>query len=79
MPESAGRSLIMAIHILIDAGIKENQIIFINIIYCSEGLQALVKSFPSVKIVMVCIDEYLNKEKFIFPGLEDYSDRYFNT
>ena len=79
MPESAGRSLIMAIHILIDAGIKENQIIFINIIYCPEGLQALVKSFPSVKIITACIDECLNEKKFIDLGLGDYGNRYFNT
>ena len=69
----------MAIYILIDAGIKENQIIFMNIIYCLEGLQALVKSFPSAKIITAYIDECLNEEKFIILELEDYGDKYFNT
>lgn len=77
---ATGGSATMAINVLInDYGIKQNQIIFMNVICCPEGLNALATTFPNVKIVTACIDECLNDEKFIVPGLGDYGDRFFNT
>jgi uracil phosphoribosyltransferase len=37
------------------------------------------EAYPNVRIVTVAVDERLNEEKFIFPGLGDYGDRFFNT
>jgi uracil phosphoribosyltransferase len=48
-------------------------------ICCPEGLVAVATAFPQIKIVTACIDDGLNKEKFIIPGLGDYGDRFFNT
>jgi len=59
--------------------IPPSKIIFCNMICAPEGLQAMAKAYPDVKIVTACIDECLNAEKFIVPGLGDFGDRYFNT
>ena len=59
--------------------VKKDRIIFANMITCPEGLQAMAESYPEVKIVTACIDEGLNEDKYIVPGLGDYGDRFFNT
>jgi uracil phosphoribosyltransferase len=55
------------------------KIIFANMICAPEGVQVLTKAYPQVKIVTACVDERLNQDKFIVPGLGDYGDRFFNT
>jgi len=60
-------------------GVKTENIIFANMICCPEGLKAMATAHPEIKIVTACIDEKLNEEKYIVPGLGDYGDRFFNT
>ena len=76
---ATGGSAICAIQALSERGVQTKQIIFANMISCPEGLKALAEAYPEVKIVTACIDECLNEDKFIVPGLGDYGDRFFNT
>ena len=77
---ATGGSAIMALKVLVeDYGVDPTKIIFANMICAPEGLQRMEKEFPAVKVVTACIDECLNDEKFIVPGLGDYGDRFFNT
>lgn len=39
----------------------------------------MASAHPEIKIVTACVDECLNEQKYIVPGLGDYGDRYFNT
>jgi uracil phosphoribosyltransferase len=59
--------------------VKPHRIIFANMICAPEGVDAIHKVYPKVKIVTACVDEALNAHKFISPGLGDYGDRFFNT
>jgi uracil phosphoribosyltransferase len=59
--------------------VDPEKIIFANMICAPEGLRAMAEAYPQVKIVTACVDECLNAEKFIVPGLGDYGDRFFNT
>jgi uracil phosphoribosyltransferase len=59
--------------------VKTDRIIFANMITCPEGLKAMAKDYPEIKIVSACIDEKLNEDCYIVPGLGDYGDRFFNT
>lgn len=52
---------------------------FLNLICAPEGLQALAKEYPEVKVITGAIDESLNEDMFIVPGLGDYGDRYYQT
>lgn len=76
---ATGGSAVKAIQTLIDHGVDPANILFANMICAPEGLKVMAEKYPMVKIVTVCVDEFLNSEKYIVPGLGDYGDRYFNT
>jgi uracil phosphoribosyltransferase len=44
-----------------------------------EGIQALVDVHPDVDLVIGMIDEKLNKNGYILPGLGDAGDKIFGT
>ena len=52
---------------------------FISLISAPEGLKRLEKKFPDVHVITSAIDEKLNDDAFIVPGLGDAGDRYFGT
>lgn len=74
---ATGGSLCDAIEVVKHKGAKE--IITLNIIASPEGIDAVEKAHPDVKIVIAQIDEKLNENKFIIPGLGDAGDRAYNT
>lgn len=52
---------------------------FISLISAPEGLQKLAEEHPDVHTITAAIDEKLNDDAFIVPGLGDAGDRYFGT
>jgi uracil phosphoribosyltransferase len=76
---ATGGSCKMAIESLIQAGVQPEKIIYLNVIACPEGLRALNVAYPMVRIISAMVDDGMNEEKYIVPGLGDYGDRYFNT
>ena len=49
------------------------------IVAAPEGIQLLQENYPDVVIYVAAIDEKLNSQKYIYPGLGDFGDRYFGT
>jgi uracil phosphoribosyltransferase len=77
---ATGGSASKAIDLLIRGhGVREDRIIFLNVVSCPEGLRALAQRFPRVRIVTSAVDNGLNEHKYILPGLGDFGDRYFGT
>lgn len=77
---ATGGSAVTALKVLVDDyNVNPERIIFANLICAPEGLKRLAQEYPVVKIVTACIDDGLNEEKFIVPGLGDFGDRFFNT
>lgn len=74
---ATGGSAIDAIELLKSKGVKK--IKFLCIIAAPEGLEVVTKEHPDVKIYCACIDEKLNENKYIVPGLGDAGDRIFGT
>ncbi|GLE05134.1 hypothetical protein PINS_up014122 [Pythium insidiosum] len=72
-------SVLLAIKTLIEAGVEEHKIVFVNVISCPEGINTLLGAHPKVRVVTAAVDRGLNEHKYIVPGLGDYGDRYFNT
>lgn len=68
-----------ASQVLKEAGVKEENILFLNLVSCPEGIRALHAAAPAVKIVTAAVDPTLNEHKYIVPGLGDFGDRYFGT
>lgn len=74
---ATGGSAIDAIDILKEKGVKK--IKFLCVIAAPEGIKAVNKKHPDVQIYCACIDECLNENKYIVPGLGDAGDRIFGT
>ncbi len=74
---ATGGSAIMACNALADWGVPE--IKMLSIISAPEGIDRLDKECPDVEIHTCKIDERLNENNFIVPGLGDAGDRIFNT
>ena len=50
-----------------------------NIIGCPEGVKVIQEEHPDVDIYVASMDECLNENKYIVPGLGDAGDRIFGT
>ena len=74
---ATGGSTAAAIDVLKEAGAKK--IVVVCIVTCPEGLQAVETAHPDVKIYTASIDDRLNENKYIVPGLGDAGDRLFGT
>ena len=74
---ATGGSAIDAIGYLKDQGAKT--IRFMCLIAAPEGVEALHKEHPDVPIITASIDEKLNEDAYIIPGLGDAGDRIFGT
>lgn len=74
---ATGGSAIAAISRLKETGISD--IRFIGLIAAPEGIAALRAAHPDVKIWMAAIDERLNEQGYIVPGLGDAGDRIMDT
>lgn len=74
---ATGGSAAAAVQMLKNDGAKD--IIFISIISAPEGLKKLSDAHPDIKIYTSAVDETLNENAYIVPGLGDAGDRIFNT
>ena len=74
---ATGGSAIDTIKNLKDRGV--NNVKFLCIIAAPEGLKRVTETYPDVKIYCAHIDERLNENKYIVPGLGDAGDRIFGT
>lgn len=55
------------------------KILFMCLISAPEGIRLLLETYPDIQIVTAAIDEKLNEDAFIVPGLGDAGDRIFGT
>jgi uracil phosphoribosyltransferase len=74
---ATGNSTVKAIEILKSKGAKH--IIFVGIVGSPEGVKRLREYDPNVMIYLAALDEKLNKNGYIVPGLGDAGDRLFGT
>ena len=52
---------------------------FMGIIAAPEGIEAFTKAHPDVNVYVAALDEKLNENGYIVPGLGDAGDRIFGT
>jgi uracil phosphoribosyltransferase len=76
---ATGGSATAAIEILLNKGVKEENILFLNFVSCVDGIDIMLKKFPKMKIITSKVDPYLLPNKYIAPGLGDFGDRYYGT
>jgi uracil phosphoribosyltransferase len=76
---ATGGSAVAAVSVMLDAGVPQDHITFVNLIAAPEGVRTLLGKFPHVQAVCGMVDESLNSHKYIVPGIGDFGDRYFGT
>ena len=74
---ATGGSAVAAIDMIKKRGGKK--IKFMCLIAAPEGIAALTKAHPDVEIYCAHVDEKLNENGYILPGLGDAGDRIFGT
>lgn len=74
---ATGGSAVAAITKLKNSGV--NSIKYMCIIAAPEGMKALTQAHPDVEIYCAALDEGLNENGYIVPGLGDAGDRLFGT
>ena len=74
---ATGGSAIAAIDFIKRRGCK--RITLMCLVGCPEGIDALQKAHPDVDLYIAAIDDHLNENKYIVPGLGDAGDRLFGT
>ncbi len=74
---ATGGSTVAAIELLKESG--AGKIVVVCIVTCPEGLQLVEQLHPDVPVYAAAIDDHLNDDKYIVPGLGDAGDRLFGT
>jgi len=68
---ATGGSACMAVRELVRAGVAEERIVFLCVVACPEGLAAIAAAHPRVRVVCAAVDDGLNAQRYIVPGLGD--------
>ena len=74
---ATGGSSIAAIQFLKDRGCKNIRLM--SLIGAPVGIEAVQKAHPDVDIYIAAVDQCLNENAYIVPGLGDAGDRLFGT
>jgi uracil phosphoribosyltransferase len=74
---ATGGSAVATVDILKNWGVTK--IKFVGLIAAPEGIKRLHDAHPDVPIHIAAVDDYLNEDAYIVPGLGDAGDRQFGT
>ena len=76
---ATGHSSDYVFDVLIKNGVAPDRIRFMALVAAPEGVKVLEKAYPDIPIFVAALDEKLNENAFIVPGLGDAGDRLFGT
>ena len=74
---ATGGSLIATIAMLKEAGCRDIRGLFL--VGAPEGIDRVTREHPDVSLYLAAIDERLNEQGYILPGLGDAGDKIFGT
>ncbi|XP_076805853.1 uridine-cytidine kinase-like 1 isoform X1 [Clavelina lepadiformis] len=76
---ATGAAAMMAIRVLLDHDVKEENILLVSLLMAETGVHSVAYAFPKVQIVTTAVDKHLNEDYHIIPGFGNFGDRYFGT
>lgn len=76
---ATGAAALMAIRILLDHDVKEENITFVSLIMARPGVYTIASAFPKVRIVTASVDSDTNENFHIIPGIGNFGNRFFGT
>ncbi|MFA4993921.1 MAG: uracil phosphoribosyltransferase [Bdellovibrionales bacterium] len=76
---ATGNSLIHVCDVLIKHGISPDKISVMALVAAPEGVKEFASHHPTIRVYCAALDEKLNSNAYIVPGLGDAGDRLFGT
>lgn len=76
MIATGGSVLLTLEHLTTLGGTPENYTV-VGMIGTPQAMELIGKAYPQTKIILATIDEGLDDQKYIVPGLGDFGDRFF--
>jgi uracil phosphoribosyltransferase len=76
---ATGGTALAAIQVLLDEGVPQEHIVFATLLSAPEGIVALHARFPGVRLVTSAVEDGLNNNAYMMPGIGDFGDRFFGT
>ena len=76
---ATGHSAKHAIDVMVKRGVDVKKISFLALVGAPEGVAEFQKSYSDIPIYLAALDEKLNENAYIVPGLGDAGDRLFGT
>jgi uracil phosphoribosyltransferase len=76
---ATGGTALAAIQVLLDEGVPEEHIVFLTLLSAPEGIAVLHARFPKVVLVTSAVEDGLNDNAYMMPGIGDFGDRFFGT
>uniref|UniRef100_A0AC34QT02 Uridine kinase n=1 Tax=Panagrolaimus sp. JU765 TaxID=591449 RepID=A0AC34QT02_9BILA len=76
---ATGSCATMAIRILLDHDVLEENIVLVSLLMAQPGLQRIAYAFPRVTLVTTAVDPEIDEDGRIIPGFGNFGDRYFGT
>ncbi|WP_372881692.1 uracil phosphoribosyltransferase [Psychromonas sp.] len=74
---ATGGSMISTIDLIKKAGCT--QIVVLVLVAAPEGIKALEAAHPDIELYTASVDDHLNEQGYIIPGLGDAGDKIFGT
>jgi uridine kinase len=74
-----GATAMMAIRVLLDHNVPEENIIFLSLMAAPTGLHTIAYAFPAAQIAVTSVSDAVSDHYFILPGVGNFGDRYFGT
>lgn len=69
----------MAIRVLLEHDVPEENIILLSLLMAEAGVHQLAYAFPRVTLVTSAVDPYINEQYYVIPGLGNFGDRYYGS
>lgn len=76
---ATGAAAIMAIRVLLDHDVPEDNILLVSLLMAEIGVHSIAYAFPKVQIVTSALDPEINDKFYVLPGIGNFGDRYFGT
>ncbi len=76
---ATGHSCEYAFDLLLKHGVKRENISLMCLVCAPEGLKTLAEKYKDIPVFAASLDERLNENAYIMPGLGDAGDRLFGT
>ena len=57
----------------------QDHILLVSLLSAQLGVHSVAYAFPEVKLITSAMDEEVNEDYHIIPGVGNYGDRYFGT